>query len=343
MARRRAHYAQTEIRGGRRSSSTVHIMPLSLRLAALAATSAALLAPSAADAQSYANQRVVGISDQHAKAFTDKVLLQLPMKHARLVVPWDAMRHPYQIAEVDNWMRETTAAGIRPMVTFGPARKKAKVIKLPSLADYTRLTRLFRVRYPQVQEYSPWNEPNVAYSKRANDPARIAQYYRLLKRTCPTCTVLGVDIVDSSTLDDWIKAYLKQFPGPKPKHWGLHNYVDAHTQSSWGTRTLLKLVPGEIWFTETGGIYRRPKPKTTPKNDRRRKMKIGPAYGAKAVRRVFSLADISPRVKRVYIYHWKDDPKSSWDSGLLTAGGNPRSGYYTFAQQLKAGQPPASG
>ena len=36
--------------------------------------------------------------------------------------------------------------------------------------------------------------------------------------------------------------------------WGLHNYIDANRFRTTGTRSLLRAVPGEVWFTETGGL-----------------------------------------------------------------------------------------
>lgn len=279
----------------------------------------------------------MGLADQRAATFEDTRLTGLPVRHARLVVPWDGMRLAYQRAETDAWMRSTTAAQVKPLVTFGPSRRRLG--RLPSLAEYRRHTRAFRLRYPHVREYSPWNEPNLATRRRSNDPQRIAAFYRTLRTGCPTCTVLGADVVDSSTLDDWIRAYLRQFPsGRRPRIWGLHNYVDANSSSSWGTRTMLRLTRGQLWFTETGAVYRRG-PASIPRADRRHSIRAGSRHAGRAMRRVFGLAAARPRVRRVYVYHWRADRKGLWDSGLLSSAGTPRASFEIFADAVRRAAP----
>jgi hypothetical protein len=295
----------------------------------------------AAPASAAAAPPLVGLADQQAATFGDARLAALPIRHARIVVSWDAVRHGWQRREIDDWMRATKARGIAPLVTFGPPRKRTG--RLPSVADYRRLTSAFRRRYPQVREYSPWNEPNISVRKAGNDPARVAAFYRALRAGCPSCKVLGADVVDSSTLDDWIRAYVRQFAGrPQPKYWGLHNYVDANSASSWGTRTMLRLTRGELWFTETGGVYRRGPGTTIPRTDRRHSIRAGANRAATAMRRVFNLAAISPRIRRVFVYHWRADRRGLWDSALLSARGTPRPAFDVFERELQRGADAAS-
>jgi hypothetical protein len=60
----------------------------------------------------------------------------------------------------------------------------------------------------------------------------------------------------------------------------------------------------------------------------------------KATRWVLKLARISPRVRRVYFYHWTAPaPKATWDSALLDRRGNPRPAYTvvrTFVRRMRA-------
>jgi hypothetical protein len=202
-------------------------------------------------------------------------------------------------------------------------------------------------RYPSVREYSPWNEPNLAKHPRNYDPRRIATYYRTLRTLCGSCRLLGADVVDNSSLGRWMRAYLRQFgPGRKPKIWGLHNYVDVNSTSRWGTETMLRVAPGQIWFTETGAIISRRKPQGTGPDDRRRLIRTGAGRAAAAMERVFKLAAMSPRIGRVYIYHWRGGGRSSWDSGLVSPGGTPRPSYDVFAHEARlaagtADPPPA--
>jgi hypothetical protein len=155
---------------------------------------------------------------------------------------------------------------------------------------------------------------------------------------CPKCDVLGADVVDTSSLDRWMRAYLREFPRDRrPRLWGLHNYVDVNSRSSWGTRTMRRLAPGEIWFTETGAIVRRSTPTAIASSDRRLLIRIG--GGARAIaatKRVFTLAATSPRITRVYIYHWKATRSGSWDSALVAPDGTTRPSFDVFAAQARA-------
>ena len=281
----------------------------------------------------------IGIADQQLASFRDPRLVELPVRHARLSVAWDALRYRWQRAEVDGWMRAAEAAGMRPHVTFG--RSRTRPFSLPPTAVYARQVLAFRRRYPKVREFSPWNEPNIAVHPRNYDPRRIASYYNTLRSQCPRCTVLGADVVDTSSLERWMRAYLRVFaPRRRPRHWGLHNYVDANSRSSWGTKTMLRIAPGEIWFNEVGALVRRPKPSRSARPDRRTLLRVGKRHAAASMRRVFKLAALSPRITRVYVYHWKSSRKAVWDSALVSSRGTPRPSFDVFAEQarLRAGE-----
>ena len=276
----------------------------------------------------------VGIADQRAGTFNDQRLTDLPVRNARLSVAWDAMGYDWQRREIDGWMAAARAAGLQPLVTFG--RSRTRKFSLPPADEYRREVLRFRHRYPDVREYSPWNEPNIAIHPANSDPRKIASYYRVLRRICPSCTVLGADVVDTSSLERWMRSYLREFPrSGRPRFWGLHNYVDVNSDSSWGTRVMRRLAPGEIWFTETGAIVRRRTPARTGKADRRLTIRIGAARAVAATRRVFSLAATSPRITRVYIYHWKATRNGSWDSALVAPDGSLRPAFDVFAEEAR--------
>lgn len=282
-----------------------------------------------------ASALTLGIADQKPGTFHDERLTDLGVRHARLSVPWDAMRYRWQQRELDVWMNAARAASVSPLVTFG--RSRTRRFSLPKASVYRREVLRFRRRYPMVREYSPWNEPNIASRRRNSNPERIASYYRVLRRMCPRCTVLGADVVDTSSLDRWMRAYLREFPrARRPRFWGLHNYVDVNSSSSWGTRVMRRLAPGEIWFTETGAIVRRQKPTETGGADRRKTIRIGASRAVEATKRVFKLAATSPRITRVYIYHWKASRRSSWDSALVAPDGTARPSFDIFAAEARA-------
>ena len=117
-----------------------------------------------------------------------------------------------------------------------------------------------------------------------------------------------------------MKLYIAQFPaGRAPKLWGLHNYVDVNSISRWGTTVMLRRAPGEIWFTETGAIISRRKPKSSARADRRKQIRTGESRSAAATQRVFTLAQMSERITRVYIYHWRAGPTLELGFGAVVA------------------------
>jgi hypothetical protein len=285
---------------------------------------------------------VVGIADQQAASFGDGRLTALPVRNARLSVAWDALDYAWQRHEIDAWMRATAAAEMSAIVTFG--RSRTREFRLPRAAEYRRQAQRFMRRYPKVREYSPWNEPNLAVHPQNYNPHLVARYYRSLRALCASCRVLGADVVDNSSLGRWMTAYLRQFaPGTAPRLWGLHNYVDVNSTSRWGTRTMLRLAPGAIWFTETGAIIRRGKPTKTDRPDRRLLIRTGPRRAVAATKRVFVLAGTSSRITRVYIYHWRASPSSIWDSALVTAKGTLRPSFDVFAGQARLAHRRAAG
>lgn len=304
-----------------------HRVPRSL------ATALAVLAAALAGAPAAGAVVTVGIADQRAGTFHDSRLTDI-VHNARLSVAWDALEYRWQQREIDAWMKAARAAGVDPLVTFD--RSRTREFRLPSRSEYRRAVLRFRHRYPYVREYSPWNEPNLAVHPRNSDPARIASYYRVLRKICPRCTVLGADVVDTGSLDRWMRAYLREFPRDRrPKFWGLHNYVDVNSDSSWGTRTMRRLAPGEIWFTETGAIVR--KPTRSGNGDRRLTIRVGASRAVEATKRIFRLAATSPRITRVYIYHWKATRRSNWDSALVAPNGQLRPWFQVFAEHARLG------
>ncbi|MEA2221294.1 MAG: hypothetical protein QOJ35_3920 [Solirubrobacteraceae bacterium] len=300
------------------------VTPIAAALAVLAAL--ALAAP--------ARAFVVGIADQQAATFSDSRLTALPVGNARLSVAWDALDYGWQRREIDRWMRAATAARMSVVVTFG--RSRTRPFSLPPAREYRRQALAFMRRYRNVREYSPWNEPNIAVQPRNYDPRRIATYYRTLRSLCPHCLVLGADVVDNSSLGRWMRSYVAVFPrGSAPRLWGLHNYVDVNSTSRWGTETMLRVAPGQIWFTETGAIISRAKPTKTAGGDRRLLIRTGSGRAVAATERVFTLARSDPRITRVYIYHWRADRRTSWDSALVSAKGTPRASFDVFARQAR--------
>lgn len=327
----------TETPGRRRGPSpdmpsrrpVLRAAPRLLALLGLLAAVFAAATPSPATAQE-SGELSVGIADQKTTFFTAPLFQDLHISKVRRVVPWDAMNIGYERAELDQWLTAARAASTRPLLSFGHSRVPSRAHTAPTPAQFVASFRKLRKAYPWVTEFAVWNEPNLCGEPLCHKPELAARYYDALRAACPSCTILASEVLDNPTMTPWVKAFLKRVKH-KPTIWGLHNYLDANRLRTSGTQRLLRLVTGQIWFTETGGIVKRRSahkqggfPETV-------------AHAAVAMRWIFDkLVELSPRIKRVYIYHWNPGgPRDSWDSGLVGLDGTARTGYRVLRDRLR--------
>jgi len=284
-----------------------------------------------------ASRLLVGISDNQPATFSDPRFKWLGMKVARLVVPWDLVKRRTELGWQNAWLMEARAHGVKPLIVFD--KDPRKPTQLPSLAAYGKAVKAFMTLYPWVRDYSPWNEENHYLEPTSRDPQRAAQYFNLLTLLCRTCNVTAADVLDVSNMAEWTRKFLHF--AHHPKLWGLHNYTDLSAGSHERTARFLNIVPGSVWFTETGGVvwrYEHP-------NSGRRGYYIvhSEAYAAEVAGHLLALARISSRVTRVYYYQWRvphsvswarAHGKLSWDSGLLRPDCSLRAGFGVIARAM---------
>jgi hypothetical protein len=280
-----------------------------------------LLLPVAASAA----PSVVGIGEQSPAIFTDPSWQRLNSRDVRYVVAWDALRVPWQKAEVDAYLAAARDSGARVLLGFSRSRspKKSRRKYLPSPSRLRREFLAFRSHYPWVRTYLTWNEANHRGQPTWNRPDVVARYYDMLRRNCRSCTIVGPSVLDTLAMPSWVRQVER-----KSKHrvriWALHNYIDANRFRTRGTRSLLnatRRTKAKIWFTETGGLVRRD-------NGSRIEFADSKSHAVKATRQVKKLARLSRRVQRVYFSHWvAPAPDSTWDSALIDPRGRPRPSY----------------
>ncbi len=271
---------------------------------------------------------LVGIGEQSSEMFSDAQYAALGVHHARYVAPWDALHDPWETTKLDSYLLEAKASGTHVLLSFGRSNQHTRT--LPSAARLAREFRRFRARYPWVTDYVTWNEANHCSQPTCRRPDRVAQYYVALKRACLRCRIVAADLLDDSRIATWASAFLDVAGRDRRLIWGLHNYIDANRFRTRGTRALLNATKGEVWFTETGGIVKRKKDAQVP-------LPSSPEHAAQATRWVFRLAALSPRVKRIYFYHWtpSTNPGATWDSALTDAKGAPRPAYMVVRNWLR--------
>ena len=313
----------------RRLASVVALMAASALLGAAGAPARAAVIPAQADVE-------VGIADQKADMFGDQRFLELGIRHARLAIGGDALTSPWQVAELDAWLRGAQAAGVEPLISFMHSRTNSRRLPSPERLRYE--FRRLRLYYPWVTTFATWNEANFCGEPTCHRPKLVASYYRVLRRECPSCTILAPEILDVPRMTRWVKDFRRAL-GFVPRLWGMHNYVEANRFRMAHLRALLRALPGaRIWLTEVGGLVRRDNRSTTD-------IPEGPRHAGEVTRYIFDhIVPSNPRVERVYLYHWSaGPPTTTWDSALITPGGRERTALYVLARVLRFGLRPQTG
>jgi hypothetical protein len=254
----------------------------------------------------------IGIADNKPDMFQDARFQALHLRYARLDLRWDVLSDAGATAQLDTWMAGAKANGIRPLITFDRSPKRPSYNPTP--VQLVGALKGIRAKHPFVKDFSSWNEANMN-----KKPELVAGWWLALRKACPTCTVLGTDLLDKPNMIPWAKRFVVAAKRT-PKVWGLHNYVDANRLSTKTTKTLLKAIGGNVWLTETGGIVRRANKSAVV-------FPTGVAHAGKVTRFILDrLVKTSPRIQRVYLYHWDTGVGGgpTWDSGFVGPDGQSR-------------------
>jgi hypothetical protein len=267
----------------------------------------------------------VGVSDNGAGMFSNRLFTRINVTTARDMVSWNAatMRNKSELHAVQAWVKAALRDGVQPMISFqGDGGAAGNYV--PSASVYAGAIKAFMSAVPQLRIYTPWNEPDWVYRPRlANNPALAASYYNVLVRYCHGCTIVAGDVyLPAGPLGQWLRVY-RRYLSSTPRAWALHNYYDVRTHTTAQLQTMQSLTSGQIWLTEISGVIRRGHwgyPNQSPNAAARDE-----AY-------LFSLPGRFHRVTRIYHYQWQASPSAGWDSGLLGPGGKPRPAYWTVAK-----------
>jgi hypothetical protein len=283
----------------------------------------------------------VGIGEQDPAMFDASRYQDLNVKRVRHIVPWDWYRHDYQVAETMIFMNRAKADGASVLVTFTAPRgcyadgrySGSKACKPPSAKRYANSLNRFEEAFGRMRDFSPWNEINHVSQPTFKRPALAARYYRVARQECDGCRVVAGDLLDSTNLATYLRQYLRAVPGT-PKLWGLHNYADVNRRRSTGLRTMMRIVPGQVWLTETGGIVSFGK--SWPFSNARATNRTRFMYKL-ANRHTKRLRGMRSRVTRLYVYQWKGRERGTdFDSGLTDEEGKARRAYYVVRARMKS-------
>jgi hypothetical protein len=273
----------------------------------------------------------VGIGEQQSSFFLDKRWQALDAPHVRYVIAWDTFRrNGWEQALLHEYMQRARAAKAKVLISFGHSFQRGRQLKAPTRLQFIREFRKFRRRYPEVKTFQTWNEANHGTQPVWKKPGLAASYYNAMRRTCPECTITAPSVLDAPNMTWYVQRFKRKTRYPV-RVWAIHNHIDANRHRTSGTRELLRITRGKLWFTETGGIYNR-------WVDGRKVSRYNRKNAVRAIRNVFKLAKINrKRITRIYLYHWQapKERRPRWDSGLVGRRGETRATLRTFRAQLR--------
>lgn len=307
--------------------------PAVLLVAIAATATAGALDPAPAGAASFP---VVGVADQKPSTFSHPLFTaDLGVRRTRIVVPWNVALRASDRARFEEWLTAARRARTEPLVAFNHStgsRCPRRPCNAPSARSYKRAFLAFYRRYRRkgVRLISPWNEANHQTQPTGRRPRHAAAYYNVVRRYCRGCTIVAVDLLDSSNMRRYLRTFMRHADG-RPRIIGLHNYSDTNRRRTTGTRRLIselrrdrRLRGARIWLTETGGIAR------FETSDGRVPFPMSESRQRSATIHMFRIASKYRRyIRRLYIYHWSPDPtgRNRFDAGLVRADGSPRPAY----------------
>ena len=282
----------------------------------------------------------VGIADQHGSMFDNANYQALNIKRVRYLIPHDWYKHAGQKAEVDYFLNRAEQDGADVLAHFTARRgcynngkySKRKVCKAPSVAKYKYAFKRLRREHPFIRTIGVWNEGNHSSQPVYRNPKRAAQYFLAARKLCRSCKLVAADLLDTRNMVSWFNQF-KRFSKGKARIWGLHNYGDVNRKRTSGTKAMLRVASGEVWLTETGGIY-----KMTGQ------FKRSATRQARATKYMFKLVSrydsrqrgMKGRVTRLYNYQFTGAPRSArFDAGLVNENGSQRKAYKQFKTSAK--------
>jgi hypothetical protein len=277
---------------------------------------------------------IVGIGEQNAAIFSDQRWIDLDKPDVRWVMPWDQMRTKHGRASADLYLNAVAYRHARVLVSFGHSVRRHHELKMPKKKLFLKYFKVFRKRYPFVKTFQTWNEANNGFQPTFRKPKAAAQVFNWINKACRKCTITAPSVLDDGIKTiRWIQSF-KKATKYRVKIWALHNHIDANRNRlgrKSTTALFLRNTRGQVWFTETGGIWNR-------WIGRRKIKQYNHKTAVRAIRNIFKLQRLNPRrVKRIYVYNWygMKAKRPRWDSGLFNASGTERKTFKTLKAQIR--------
>jgi hypothetical protein len=304
---------------------------------------AALLATGSASAKSPIR---IGVADQNAAMFSAPAYRALNLKLTRYFVPSDVMTDDAATATATAFVIAARAAGASTLVHISTNDLRAKRGRVLSASTYrSRVGKIVAYfRRLGVRDFGAWNEVNHKTQETWNRPDLTAAYFQAMYAAvhgrCPTCSIVGLDVLDQTGVGKYIASVYKRLSKiwrARLKVVGIHNYSDVNRNRSTGTGTIIRAVRKynprtKFWFTETGALA-----------------SFGGAFPysesrqASRIKNMFTFATRyrSVGVERVYSYNWFGIENGTgcgshclFDAGLVDPDGSTRTVYSVLKSKL---------
>lgn len=290
----------------------------------------------------------VGVSDQSPAMFDSPYFQQLKIKRTRYFVASDVMQDAVERAKARAFVTAARNAGVSTLLHISTTDLRNHRGKVVSPASYRRNAgRIVAYFRPLgVRDFGAWNEVNHKSQETWNHVGNAVSYfksmYTAVRRRCPACGVVGLDLLDQAGVDRYIRRFyarLSRTWRTRLKVVGIHNYSDVNRNRSRGTATIIRTARRynrrvKFWFTETGAVA-----------------SFGGAFPfsetrqAARIKNMFTYASRyrSRGVQRVYEYNFFGVPNSTscssecpFDAGLVRADGTPRPVFAVLESKLAA-------
>ena len=303
----------------------------------------ALLPASPASARSSVR---VGIGDQSPRMFASPDFQRLHVKRTRYFVASDVMVDRVERAKARAFVKAARSAGVSTLLHISTSDLRSKRGRLVSTSRYRRdvgrMVAYFRKL--GVRDFGAWNEANHKTQETWNHVGHAVSYfksmYRTVKRRCRTCAVVGLDVLDQSGVERYIRSFYRRLSSTWRKRLsivGIHNYSDVNRSRSRGTGAIIQAVRHQnkrtkFWFTETGALA-----------GFGRSFPYSEARQAKRIKNMFTYASRyrTRGAQRVYSYNWFGTISGGcgrscpFDAGLVDPDGTPRPAYDVFRAKLR--------
>ena len=303
-----------------------------LTLTLLAVLALPALLPAQADAR-YTTR--IGIGDQQVSMFANPSYRALKIRRVRYFIPWNAMRNTQQRLAARQYVLTARRSGASVFMHISSDNLTRRKARLPKLATYRRdVTRLVKYfRKLGVREWGSRNEANHDSQATYRSPKRAADEFKIVRRACRGCTVVGLDVLDQAGATRYMQRFYRALGSYRryARIVGIHNYSDVNRRRTRGTTAIIRMAKrynrrSTFWLTETGGVV-----------SFGSSFPYSPSRAASRLKYLFTTtARLRRDIDRVYIYNWTGANRGArFDAGVTNPDGTPRPAYGVLRSRIK--------